>query len=71
MSPSQLQQLIETQRSGYSLEQPFYTSQSVLDFEWKHIWQKNWLFTGSTAQIPKPGDYFLYQLQQDALIIIR
>ena len=25
----------------------------------------------TTAQIPKPGDYFVYQLQNDAVIIIR
>ncbi len=71
MNGAQLQQLIERQQSGYSLEQPFYTSQQVLDFEWRHIWRKNWLFAGSTAQIPKRGDFFIYQLQQDALIIIR
>lgn len=71
MNRLQIQQLIERQRPRFSLEQPFYTNQDVFDFEWKHIWQKNWLYAGSTAQIPKPGDYFVYQLQHDAVIIIR
>ena len=39
--------------------------------EWKSIFQKHWLFAGNIAQIPKAGDYFLYNLQQDAIIIIR
>jgi phenylpropionate dioxygenase-like ring-hydroxylating dioxygenase large terminal subunit len=63
--------LLNKQQPGFSLEQPFYINQQVFDFEWQHIWQKNWLFAGNTAQIPKPGDYFLYQLQKDAIIIIR
>lgn len=71
MNNLQLQQLIERQQPGFSLEQPFYTCQDVFDFEWKHIWQKNWLFAGNTAQIPKPGDFFIYNLQKDAIIIIR
>ncbi|MEQ1678051.1 MAG: aromatic ring-hydroxylating dioxygenase subunit alpha [Chitinophagaceae bacterium] len=66
-----IQKLISRYRSGYSLEQPFYTSAEVFDAEWEHIWKKNWLFAGNIAQIPKPGDYFLYNLQKDAIIIIR
>ena len=71
MNHLQLQQLIERQQPGFSLEQPFYTCKDIFDFEWKHIWQKNWLFAGNTAQIPKPGDFFIYNLQKDAIIIIR
>ncbi len=71
MNHLQLEQLIERQQAGFSLEQPFYINPDVFDFEWQHIWQKNWLFAGNTAQIPKSGDYFIYQLQKDAVIIIR
>jgi glycine betaine catabolism A len=70
MNHLQIAALIKKQQPGFSLEQPFYINQQVFDFEWQHTWQKNWLFTGNTAQIPKPGDYFLYQLQKDAIIII-
>jgi phenylpropionate dioxygenase-like ring-hydroxylating dioxygenase large terminal subunit len=71
MHKKDLESLLENHRQGYSLEQPFYTNQSIFNFEWQHIWQKNWLFAGNTAQIPKPGDYFIYQLEKDAIIIIR
>jgi phenylpropionate dioxygenase-like ring-hydroxylating dioxygenase large terminal subunit len=71
MEKTDLEDLLQRHRSGWSLEQPFYTNQSLFDLEWKHIWQTNWLFAGNTAQIQKPGDYFLYQLQKDAIIIIR
>jgi Rieske 2Fe-2S family protein len=71
MGNVQIQKLIGEYKSGYSLPQPFYTDQEVFDLEWQHIWQKNWLYAGNTAQIPKPGDYFICQLQNDAIIIIR
>jgi phenylpropionate dioxygenase-like ring-hydroxylating dioxygenase large terminal subunit len=71
MHKKDLESLLENHRQGYGLEQPFYTNQSIFNFEWQHIWRKNWLFAGNTAQIPKPGDYFIYQLQKDAVIIIR
>jgi glycine betaine catabolism A len=71
MNKEQMAQLMAAQRSGFSLEQPFYTDSAVFNFEWECIWQKNWLFAGNTAQIPQPGDYFVYQLQKDGVIIIR
>jgi Rieske 2Fe-2S family protein len=71
MSNALVRKLIGGYQSGYSLPQPFYTNQEVFDAEWKSIWQRNWLYAGNTAQISKPGDYFIYQLQKDSLIIIR
>jgi phenylpropionate dioxygenase-like ring-hydroxylating dioxygenase large terminal subunit len=66
-----LQQLIDEHQSGYSLAKPFYLNQNVYEAEWQHIWKKYWLFAGTTASIPKPGDYFVYQLRNESVIIIR
>ncbi len=66
-----IKDLINNYKSGFSLEQTFYTSPEIFDAEWQSIFQKHWLLAGNTAQIPKPGDYFLYQLQKDSIIIIR
>lgn len=63
--------LVERYKSGYSLEQPFYTDQQVFELEWEHIWKKYWLFAGATAEIPKAGDYFVFSLRNDSVIIIR
>ncbi len=66
-----VQELIKNYRSGFSLEQAFYTNNDVFEAEWEFIFKKHWLYAGNTAQIPKPGDYFLYHLQNDSIIIIR
>ena len=64
MNLNNVEYLLERYRSGWSLEQPFYTDQEFLNSEWEHIWKKYWLFAGTTAEIPKPGDYFTYTVQQ-------
>lgn len=66
-----INELLSRYRSGYSLEQPFYTSDEVFEAEWEAVFKKHWLFTGNMAQIPQPGDYFLYQLRSESIIIIR
>ena len=71
MNTQFIKSLVDNYRSGFSLEQAFYTNKEVFEAEWKSIFQKHWLYAGNTAQIPKPGDYFLYHLQNDSIIIIR
>lgn len=71
MSEKLITSLLEQYRSGWSLEQPFYTDQQVFEAEWVSIWKKYWLFAGTTAQIPKAGDYFTYQVHKDSIVIIR
>lgn len=71
MNKVSLKNLLERHKSGWSLEQPFYTDQQLFDLEWEHIWKRYWLFAGTTAEIPKPGDYFTYALRKDSIIIIR
>jgi len=66
-----VQQLIRNYKSGFSLEQAFYTNNDLFDCEWEYIFRKQWLYAGNTAQLPKAGDYFLYHLQNDSIIIIR
>ena len=71
MNQSFIKQLINNYKQGFSLEQAFYTSNDVFEAEWNSIFKKHWLYAGNTAQLPKPGDYFLYHLQNDSIIIIR
>jgi phenylpropionate dioxygenase-like ring-hydroxylating dioxygenase large terminal subunit len=71
MNLSNVETLLDRYRTGWSLEQPFYTNQHVYELEWNAIWKKYWLFAGTTAEIPKAGDYFVYTLNNDSIIIIR
>jgi Rieske 2Fe-2S family protein len=37
----------------------------------EHIWRGGWLFAGHSCQIPNPGDYFLYDVGEDSVILVR
>jgi Rieske 2Fe-2S family protein len=37
----------------------------------EHIWRGGWLFAGHSCQISNPGDYFLYDVGEDSVIIVR
>lgn len=66
-----LQDLIGRYRSGFSLEQDFYLSPAVLNAERDHIWKTEWIYAGNTAQLPAAGDYFLYKIMHEEIILIR
>jgi phenylpropionate dioxygenase-like ring-hydroxylating dioxygenase large terminal subunit len=71
MDDVRLKPLLDKHRPGWGLEQSFYTHPQVFEFEWEYIWKKYWLFAGTTAEIPKAGDYFVYKVNNDSIIIIR
>jgi Rieske 2Fe-2S family protein len=68
---SQLSELLNTYRSGWSLERPFYLDDSIFEAEWKHVWSKGWLFVATTAEIPNAGDFLTYTAHKDSIIVIR
>jgi len=35
------------------------------------IWRRGWLFVGHTCEIPRPGDYVTFSVDNDSLIVIR
>ena len=55
----------------YGLPRPFYHDELVYRADMELIWRKGWLFAGHSCQIPNPGDYFLYDIDGDSIIIVR
>jgi Rieske 2Fe-2S family protein len=66
-----LGELIVARRPGFSLEQPFYTSESVFQEDLKRVFFRHWLFAGHASRMSKPGDYFTLELGNESIIIIR
>jgi glycine betaine catabolism A len=58
-------------RPGQALPRPFYHDLDLYQAELNSIWRQMWLFVGHTCQIPNPGDYFVYTLDTDSVIITR
>lgn len=66
-----LHSLLQAQRSGYSLERPFYSDAQVFDADLTHIWYKEWIFAASAAELPKAGCYVSLQLGMYPVVIVR
>jgi Rieske 2Fe-2S family protein len=66
-----LKETLALRRAGYGLPRPLYHDELVYRAEMDFIWRGGWLFAGHSCQIPKPGDYFLYDVDGDSVIIVR
>ena len=71
MNNSELKTLIKKQKTNYSLDQEFYVSQHIFDLDLKNIFSKQWVFVGHISRIPNYGDYFLFNIGKESIIIIR
>ena len=66
-----LEQLINNQVKDWSLDQEFYKNKEIFDLEIEKIYMNSWLLAGHESQIPNTGDYFLFNLLSESVIIIR
>ena len=66
-----LSHLIDDQPEGFSLQQEFYRDEGIYRRELDRLFLKSWLYAGHVSQIPETGDYFLYELADESVIIIR
>ena len=63
--------LIAKQPSGFALQQPFYTDETIFEREVDRIFLRSWLYVGHQSQIPAKGDYFLFEIAGESLIVVR
>ena len=63
--------LVDSRQPGHGLPRRFYHDELLHRLEMETIWRRGWLFAGHSCQIPAPGDYFLYEVEGDSLVILR
>ena len=66
-----LEELLKARRPNWSLPRPFYTDENIYRAEMERIFRRGWLFAGHTCQIPRPGDYFVYDIDTESIIVTR
>lgn len=66
-----LPDLLARRRSGFSLEQPFYTSRDVYEADLQHIYYKEWLFALPACQLDKTGSYVTLKVGAYNVAIVR
>ena len=63
--------LIEAQPDRTSLDQAFYTDADIYQRDIEQIYLKCWLYAGHISEIPTVGDWFLFELAGESVIIVR
>ena len=54
-----------------SLSKDRYISEDFMQSEWEGIWTKAWLFAGLEGDILEPGDFFIYDIGRESIVITR
>lgn len=72
-SPARLAAKTTAQRSrpGFAMDPYFYRSQRVYRKELDGILFKSWLYAGHVSQVAGVGDYFLFDLGADSVVVVR
>jgi len=66
-----IQELAARQRSGYSLEQPFYVDRAIFERDLERIVTKQWLFVDHASRLAAPGDFLLYDIAGESIILVK
>jgi phenylpropionate dioxygenase-like ring-hydroxylating dioxygenase large terminal subunit len=66
-----IKHLIASHKSGYALEQAFYQDPDIYARDIERIYMKAWLYAGHESEIPKVGNYFLFNFDKESVIIVR
>ena len=48
-----------------------YISREYMAREWERIWSKMWLVAGVEQDVAEPGDYFVFNLEPESIIVSR
>ena len=48
-----------------------YTDPDVFEREISHIFERTWIYAGHETQIPRPGDYWQFQIGRQPMVLVR
>jgi Rieske 2Fe-2S family protein len=66
-----IEELIASQKPGYSLDQRFYTDPDVYELELERIVSRNWILAGHVSELAEPGDFKVLTVARESAIIVR
>ena len=72
-SPARLAAAVAQQRdkTGRAMDAYFYRSHIAYQKELDQIVFRSWLYAGHSSQIPNPGDYLLFDIASESVIVVR
>jgi phenylpropionate dioxygenase-like ring-hydroxylating dioxygenase large terminal subunit len=71
MDKQTLTALIDSQPDRTALQQAFYTDNDIYQRDIEQVYLKSWLYAGHLSEIPQTGDWFLFEMAGESVIIVR
>ena len=65
------EKLTATLDKSASLSKDRYISEDFMRSEWNGIWTKAWLFAGLESDLSETGDFFVYDIGRESIVITR
>jgi phenylpropionate dioxygenase-like ring-hydroxylating dioxygenase large terminal subunit len=66
-----MEQLAQGTRGGYSLQQEFYCDEAVFAADMREVISRKWLVAGHIDRVKRKGDYFLFKVGLESIIVVR
>jgi Rieske 2Fe-2S family protein len=64
-------QLLAKDRKGHTLPRELYVGEEAFHFDTQVMLKSVWLFACTVAHVKNPGDYFVFELAHNSIIIVR
>ncbi len=64
-------QLLTQDRKGHTLPRELYVGEEAFNFDTQVMLKSVWLFACTVAHVKNPGDYFVFELANNSIIIVR
>ncbi len=66
-----LKKLIKNHKDGFSMEKPFYLDADVFEADMEAVIVPDWHMVDHISRIPGAGDYVLFEMAGESIIVIR
>lgn len=63
--------LLKTDRKGHTLPRELYVSEAAFEFDAQVMLKSVWLYACTVAHVKNPGDYFVFEVAHNSIIIMR
>jgi Rieske 2Fe-2S family protein len=67
----ELKKILDSWQPGHALPRALYQDPEVYEEEIRRIFLKSWHYVGHASQVPGRGDYFLFEIAGESVIIVR
>ena len=70
-SPSTVAALVASHRPGHALAREFYVDPAIHARDLERIFMRDWLYACHASALPAPGDYHLFEVGKESVIVVR